>query len=100
MTVTKTTAEWMDIMNEAGVPAAPINTVADVMTDEQALARDMIVEVDHPGGRKLRFAGNPIKLSDTQPVLHTQIPKLGQHTEEILRDFLCWDEKQMKEYFE
>jgi CoA:oxalate CoA-transferase len=74
----------LEILNDAGIPAAPINTIADVISDEQVLARDMIVNVEHPGGWKLRFAGNPIKLSETPPLHYTQIPKLGQHTEEVL----------------
>ena len=86
-TITKTTAEWMEILNDAGVPAAPINTIADAVMDEQVLARDMVVEVERPGGGKSRFAGNPIKLSDTPPILNKDIPKLGQHNKEVM-DFI------------
>jgi CoA:oxalate CoA-transferase len=100
VTIGKTTAEWLEIMDEAGVPAAPVNTMADVIEDEQLLARDMIVSVGHPNGRTLRFAGNPIKLSDTPPILHTQTPKLGQHTAEMLRDNLGGDEERIREYME
>jgi len=64
-TISKTTDECLTILERAGVPAAPINTVDKVIKDPQVLARDMIVELEHPTAGKIRSAGNPIKLSFT-----------------------------------
>ncbi len=61
----KTAEEWQDIFVEAGVPSGPINTVDKVVTNEQVVARDMIVEVDHPVAGETRIPGIPIKLSRT-----------------------------------
>ena len=53
------------------------------MTDEQVLARNMIVEVSHPSGGSTRMPGNPIKLSDTHEDTFTPPPLVGQHNEEV-----------------
>ncbi|MDF2547618.1 MAG: carnitine dehydratase [Anaerosolibacter sp.] len=88
VTKTKTTKEWQDLLDKAGVPNGPINTIDKVMEDPQVLARDMIVEVDHPVAGHLKMAGVPIKMSETQGTVRTHAPLLGQHTEEILKELL------------
>jgi CoA:oxalate CoA-transferase len=88
VTRTKTTKEWQDLLDKAGVPNGPINTIDKVMEDPQILARDMIVEVDHPVAGHLKMAGVPIKMSETQGTVRTHAPLLGQHTEEILKELL------------
>lgn len=88
VTKTKTTKEWQDLLDKAGVPNGPINTIDKVMEDPQVLARNMIVEVDHPVAGHLKMAGVPIKMSETQGIVRTHAPLLGQHTEEILKELL------------
>ncbi|MBB6218146.1 CoA:oxalate CoA-transferase [Anaerosolibacter carboniphilus] len=88
VTRTKTTKEWQDLLDKAGVPNGPINTIDKVMEDPQVLARDMIIEVDHPVAGHLKMAGVPIKMSETQGIVRTHAPLLGQHTEEILKELL------------
>ena len=56
-------AEWLQILGDAGVPCAPVNTVADAVRMPQVAARNMVVEIDDPKIGKLGVAGNPIKLS-------------------------------------
>ncbi len=56
-------AEWLQILGDAGVPCAPVNTVADAIRMPQVAARNMVVEIDDPKIGKLGVAGNPIKLS-------------------------------------
>ena len=76
--------EWLALLEEAGVPAGPINTVADVFAQEQIQAREMQVNVPHPLNPDLQLVGNPIKLSRT-PVQYDQAPpQLGEHTDEVL----------------
>ncbi len=84
---TRTTAEWMDRLQAAGVPANPIQDVAEVMADPQVLARDMRVSVEHPAIGTLELVGSPIKVVDTEASFVAP-PLLGQHTEEVLADLL------------
>jgi crotonobetainyl-CoA:carnitine CoA-transferase CaiB-like acyl-CoA transferase len=82
----KTTAHWVDLIVEAGVPCGPINTVADVVSNPQVLARNMIAEVDHPNIPNLKFPGSPLKLADSPATIRRVPPMLGQHNEEILEE--------------
>ena len=82
----KTTVHWVDLIVEAGVPCGPINTVADVVSNPQVLARNMIAEVDHPNIPNLKFPGSPLKLTDSPATIRRVPPMLGQHNEEILEE--------------
>lgn len=77
-------AEWIELLEAAGVPAGPINTVADVFDEPQIQAREMQVGVPHRLNPELQLVGNPIKLSRTPVEYRSAPPTLGQHTEEIL----------------
>ena len=80
----KNTAHWVDLIVEAGVPCGPINTVSDVVSNPQVLARNMIAEVDHPKVPNLKFPNSPLKLTDSPATIRRVPPLLGQHSEEIL----------------
>ncbi len=84
----RTVAEWVDLLRPLGIPAGPINTVAQALTHPQTLARGMVVELDHPRAGTIQLTGNPIKLSETPGSINSPPPLLGQHTEEILTDWL------------
>lgn len=92
----KTTKEWLELLENAGVPNGPINTVDKVIQDPQVLAREMIVEIEHPVAGKLKMPGVPIKLSDTPGSVRTPAPILGQHTEEILKEVLGYDDEKIQ----
>src|SRR6056297_589675 len=99
--VEKTTAEWMDLLTNAHVPASPINTMAELFTDPQVAARNMLVEVEQPGVGPIKVAGNPIKLSTVDPedeIPSDPAPSIGEHTEEILKDYLSFDSEKIEEY--
>jgi crotonobetainyl-CoA:carnitine CoA-transferase CaiB-like acyl-CoA transferase len=81
---TKTTAEWVDIIMEAGVPCGPINRVSDVVNDPQVLARNMIVSALHPRVPEVRVPGPPLKLTDHPATVRRHPPDLGEHTAEVL----------------
>ncbi len=85
----RTTAEWLAHLR-GRVPCAPVNTVAQALEDEQVRAREMIIEVKHPELGTLREVASPVKTPGaiTAP---TPGPKLGQHTDEILRALLGYD---------
>jgi crotonobetainyl-CoA:carnitine CoA-transferase CaiB-like acyl-CoA transferase len=82
--LTNTTDHWVRLLVEAGVPASPVNTVAQMVADEQVIARNMIVQQEHPTAGAIRVVGVPVKLSDTPGSVRTPAPLLGEHTEEIL----------------
>ncbi len=82
----RTVAEWLAILEAAGVPCGPINRVDQVVNDPQVKARGMIVEVGHRGGERTKVPGSPLKFS-REAVDATQAPpRLGEHTEEVLKD--------------
>lgn len=86
-------AEWLQRLEEAGIPCGPINTYAQAFADPQVTAREMALDVDHPTLGRLRTLGTPIKLSATPLNPHRRAPLLGEHTEEVLREFGLPEEK-------
>ena len=77
---------WLARFEAEGIPCGPINTYADVLADEQIMARGMVVETHHPTLGRLRTLGTPLKLSRTPLVTGRPAPLLGQHTTEVLRE--------------
>ena len=74
-------------LDAAGVPCGPINSIAEVAADPQALAREMVVELDHPRAGRTRALGLPVKLSATPGGVRRPAPTFGQHTREVLGEF-------------
>ena len=84
----RTTREWVELLDGAGVPNGPINTVAQVFDEPQARARGLRIELDHAAAGKVALVASPMRFSDT-PITYTQAPPvLGEHTDEILRERL------------
>ena len=81
------TGHWLRVLEEAGVPTGPLNDLSQVYEDPQVLARDMVVELDHPTAGPTRNIGLPIKLSETPGRVDRPAPTLGQHTDEVLAEF-------------
>jgi crotonobetainyl-CoA:carnitine CoA-transferase CaiB-like acyl-CoA transferase len=75
-----------EMLDTAGVPCAPVNTLDHVLSDPQTRARDMVVDIPHPLIPDLKLLGLPIKLSDTPGDVRLAPPLKGQHTEEVLSD--------------
>ncbi len=80
----KTTDEWVEALLEAGFPAAPIHNYKEVFEDPHTLAREMMVEMDHPVEGSVKGLGIPVKLSETPGEVRRAAPLLGEHTEETL----------------
>jgi crotonobetainyl-CoA:carnitine CoA-transferase CaiB-like acyl-CoA transferase len=70
-----------------GVPCGRINSIADVAADPHALAREMVVELEHPRAGRTRALGLPVKLSRTPGKVSRPAPVLGQHTRDVLEEF-------------
>lgn len=84
----KTVDEWLEVLDKAGIPSGPINTIDRVVNDEQVKFREMIIETDHPVAGIVKMPGIPIKMSETPGAVESPAPLLGQHTEEILKEVL------------
>ena len=83
---THTVAEWVEVIERAGVPCGPINRVDDVVNNPQVQARNMIAELSHPNVPDLRIPNSPLKLAETPAAIKRPPPLLGQHNEEILAE--------------
>jgi crotonobetainyl-CoA:carnitine CoA-transferase CaiB-like acyl-CoA transferase len=84
----KTAQEWLDQIEEAGLPCGPINTVPEVFQHPQRHARGLVQEVDHGSAGAVSLTGFPYKLSRTPAEIQQAPPLLGEHTQEILVDLL------------
>jgi crotonobetainyl-CoA:carnitine CoA-transferase CaiB-like acyl-CoA transferase len=82
------TADWLELLSDAGLPCGPVNTIDKVFTDPQVLHRNMLLEVEHPTAGKVRMAGMPVKFSSTPATLRLPPPLLGQHSEAVLQSWL------------
>ena len=76
--------ELIEALEAEGVPCGRINSIAEVAADPQALAREMVVELEHPRAGRTRALGLPVKLSRTPGKVSRPAPLLGQHTREVL----------------
>ncbi|RSS05543.1 MULTISPECIES: CaiB/BaiF CoA-transferase family protein [Streptomyces] len=82
----RSSAEWAEALEAAGVPCAPISTVDEALDSPQARARGMVTTLPHPTAGELRTLGSPLKLSATPPRIRTAPPLLGQHTDDVLAE--------------
>jgi formyl-CoA transferase len=86
-TVTKTSAEWVDIINKAGVPCGPIYSVDQMFADPQVKHLGMSKESARSDGSRLGLVGQPFSLSRTPSTIAARPPDIGEHTDEILKEF-------------
>jgi len=84
ITRTRTTDEWMALLEEIGVPCGPINDLENVFKDPQVRARNMQIAMQHPKYGDMPLVGNPIRLSETPVQYKRPPPALGEHTAEVL----------------
>jgi crotonobetainyl-CoA:carnitine CoA-transferase CaiB-like acyl-CoA transferase len=83
---TRTSAEWMAILNAAGVANGEVRDIGQMLTDPQLAAREMIKTLMHPTVGATRVIGAPIKLSENEATVRTPPPVLGQHTDAVLAE--------------
>jgi crotonobetainyl-CoA:carnitine CoA-transferase CaiB-like acyl-CoA transferase len=84
--LTKTSAEWMELLQAADCICAPVAGYADLVNDPQARANEYVVEVDHPTQGRIPVVGAPWRFSETPAQIAPAAPELGQHTEELLQE--------------
>jgi formyl-CoA transferase len=83
----RTTAEWVEALNDAGVPAGPVNSIEQVFADPQVQHLGLATPVEHPRLGRLRVLRNAVTMSGVdEPTVRTPTPDAGQHSDEVLRD--------------
>jgi len=92
----KTKAEWIALLEEAGVPCGPINQLNEVFNDPQVKARAMQIDLPHPTAGTVKLVACPMKLSATPVNYAGAPPLLGQHTESVLQRLLNYDVNQLQ----
>jgi len=85
---TRTTREWITELENAGIPCGPVNTIDQVASDPQVVARDMFIELHHPKAGSFKVVNTPFKFSETPCTVTPTFPDLGEHTEEVLSHLL------------
>ena len=83
----RSTEEWLHDLDAAGIPAGPIQSIGEMASDRQTLARAMVVELEHPVAGHTRALGVPVKLSATPGNVRRPAPTFGQHTREVLQAY-------------
>jgi len=86
-TAKKSSAEWIEIFNKAGVPAGPIYSIDQMFADPQVRHLGIAQDVTKQNGSKMTVVGQPIALSRTPSKMAAPPPELGQHTDEVLAEF-------------
>ena len=91
-------AEWVDRLLAAGIPAGPINTIPAALGDPHVAARGLVHEIDLQAGEVLRLIGPPVRMAPDAAEVRTPPPRLGEHTDEVLRDVLGLDAEAIAAY--
>jgi crotonobetainyl-CoA:carnitine CoA-transferase CaiB-like acyl-CoA transferase len=90
--LTRTVADWLERLEARGVPCGPINNYAQVFQDPQVKHRGLRVDMEQPDGGVVSTIASPLRLSETPPAYVRTPPKLGDSTEQVLREVLGYDE--------
>lgn len=91
--VTRTKAEWITAFDAAGVPVGPVNTIGEALSHPQTLARNMVVDLEHPQAGPTKALGCPIHFSETPTQITRHAPMLGEHSRELLKEYHYTDEE-------
>ncbi|MBL8442441.1 MAG: CoA transferase [Zoogloeaceae bacterium] len=89
LTIKRTTADWISLLEKLAVPCGPINTLEDVFSDPQVQARGLRVDMPHPVAGHVPQVASPIRLSETPVEYRNPPPMLGEHTDSVLASILA-----------
>jgi crotonobetainyl-CoA:carnitine CoA-transferase CaiB-like acyl-CoA transferase len=85
--VTKTNKEWVAAFDAAGVPVGPVHTIGEALSHPQTLARNMVVDLEHPQAGPTKALGCPVHFSETPTRIDRPAPMLGEHSRELLKEY-------------
>lgn len=91
---TKPSREWLTLLDEADVPAAPILEREQVFSEPQMVANEMFVRVEHPQAGPVQVFAPPVRLSESDGITHRASPQVGEHTAEVLGELGYGTEEQ------
>jgi formyl-CoA transferase len=94
---TDTREQWLQRFEQFGIPAGPILGIDEAFASPLATERDMMVEIEHPRSGRIRQVGAPWKIDGASSPIRIPPPLLGQHTSEVLRDWLHYDARELDE---
>jgi crotonobetainyl-CoA:carnitine CoA-transferase CaiB-like acyl-CoA transferase len=92
VTATREGSYWLEKLADAEIPCGPVNSYAEVFNDPHVLARDMLMEVEHPVAGRVKMTGINVKLTQTPGALRLPAPTLGEHTHQVLHTLGYQDE--------
>lgn len=84
---TKPSSQWLELLDGADIPCAPIRDRSEAIDEPQIVENEFIVPVDHPEAGRVRMMGVPVRLSMTPGAIRNPAPLVGEHTDEVLREF-------------
>jgi crotonobetainyl-CoA:carnitine CoA-transferase CaiB-like acyl-CoA transferase len=93
-------SEWMQLCDGIGIPSAPINNMAQVFSDPHVQEREMLLRVEHPTDGQVPLVGTPFRIPTAPVQVRYPPPVLGQHTEEVLKDFLDFDDQAIQDLYD
>ena len=93
----RSSTDWTTALQAAGIPCGPVNTIPQALEDTQAQARRMVQFVPHPTDGNIPQIGPAVKLSETPAAIRSAPPRLGEHTDEVLREILGRTDAQIRE---
>ena len=91
------TGSWLTALERRGIPAGPINTVDDVLSDDYAVERELVRTLPHETGSRVPTVANPVRFSKTPVEYRSAPPQLGEHTDVVLAELLDMDEIAIRE---
>lgn len=93
---TRNSDEWLRLFEDAGLPAGLILDIKEVFQDPHLLAREMLLEIDHPIAGAIKQLGFPYKFSLARPCINSRPPLLGEHSEEVLSGILNYSKEEIE----
>ena len=85
--LTDTCAAWIERLEQQDLLCAPVRSLGEALADDQTAANGMLVDIDHPILGKITLVGSPVHLSEAPVMVRHTPPRLGQHTDEVIREF-------------
>jgi crotonobetainyl-CoA:carnitine CoA-transferase CaiB-like acyl-CoA transferase len=95
--VSNTTGHWLDVFSAVGIPAGPINDIGEVLDSDHARERQLVRYLENAAGDDVPIVANPVNLDNTPVRYERAPPMLGEHTEEVLREWLGYSADQISE---